>query len=113
MRFTPFILFLLGFGLHKQPHDLQTFQIFIPTIFRADEKVVRQLMSVHMPDVCELIKESNVDISLIIVNWLLTLFSSVFPMRTLFRIWDILFLNGGITSFRVGPFFTKFNILQQ
>uniref|UniRef100_F1KV49 RUN and TBC1 domain-containing protein 3 n=1 Tax=Ascaris suum TaxID=6253 RepID=F1KV49_ASCSU len=67
---------------------------------QADERVARQLMSVHLPEVDRLLKENDVEMSLISVNWLLTAFASVFPMRILLRIWDFLFVNGGVTIFR-------------
>ncbi|VDK42082.1 unnamed protein product [Anisakis simplex] len=68
---------------------------------QADERVARQLMSVHLPEVDRLLKQNDVEMSLISVNWLLTAFASVFPMKILLRVWDFLFVNGGVTIFRI------------
>ncbi|VDM38099.1 unnamed protein product [Toxocara canis] len=68
---------------------------------QADERVARQLMTVHLPEVDRLLKENDVEMSLISVNWLLTAFASVFPMRILVRLWDFLFVYGGVTIFRI------------
>ncbi|KAH7732229.1 Variant SH3 domain containing protein [Aphelenchoides avenae] len=67
---------------------------------QADERVVRHLMRTHMPDLIDVIERSGADISLIVVNWLLTLLASVFPIRVLLRVWDVLFFSGGTTLFR-------------
>lgn len=68
---------------------------------QADERVARQLMGIHLPEVDKLLRENDVEMSLISVNWLLTAFASVFPMRLLLRTWDFLFINGGVSIFRI------------
>lgn len=55
-----------------------------------------------MPELTDLIKLSKMDITLIFVNWLITLLSSVFSMRILLRIWDFVFsLKSSVTIFLV------------
>lgn len=59
------------------------------------------LVDIHLPEVAKLLRENEVDTSLITVNWLLTAFASVFPIRLLLRMWDFLFVCGGVAIFRV------------
>lgn len=40
--------------------------------------------------------------SVITVNWLLSMFAAVLPIRVLLRVWDLLFLYGCTAVFRVG-----------
>ncbi|TMS37025.1 hypothetical protein L596_004051 [Steinernema carpocapsae] len=68
---------------------------------QADERVARHLLRVHLPELDEKLTENDVELSLISVNWLLTLFSSAFPMPMLLRVWDMIFVFGGVTVFRV------------
>ncbi|KAK5965142.1 Small G protein signaling modulator 3 protein, partial [Trichostrongylus colubriformis] len=68
---------------------------------QADERVTRHLMKSHVPDLNHLIDELDVEVSLVTVNWLLTLFASVFPTRTLIRVWDFVFYTGSVSIFRV------------
>lgn len=58
-------------------------------------------MAVHLPEVDRLLKDNDVEMSLLSVNWLLTAFASVFTIRVLLRVWDYLFVVGGVTIFRV------------
>lgn len=67
---------------------------------QADEKVIKHLMCIHTPKLVELIKEVDVDMSMIIINWLLTIFASAFPIKCTLRLWDFLFIEGGVTVFR-------------
>ncbi|VDN04666.1 unnamed protein product [Thelazia callipaeda] len=68
---------------------------------QGDERVSRQLIGVHLPELDRILKDNDVELSLITVNWLLTAFASVLPMRVLLRVWDLLFVIGGVTMFRV------------
>lgn len=70
-------------------------------LIQADERVTRHLMKSHVPDLNRVLDELEVEISLVTVNWLLTLFGTVLPTRTLLRVWDMLFTFGGVTMFRV------------
>uniref|UniRef100_A0A1I7STV8 RUN and TBC1 domain-containing protein 3 n=1 Tax=Bursaphelenchus xylophilus TaxID=6326 RepID=A0A1I7STV8_BURXY len=68
---------------------------------QAEVKVVEHLIEVHMPEVSNVLKNADSEVSLIIANWLLTLGSSVLPMPLLFRIWDILFQQGIVVFYRM------------
>lgn len=54
-----------------------------------------------MPELMELIQKSELNMSMITINWLITLCSSVFSMRTLLRVWDHVFSSGSVVIFRV------------
>ncbi|RCN53584.1 TBC domain protein [Ancylostoma caninum] len=68
---------------------------------QADERATRHLMKSHVPDLNKILDELDVEVSLVTVNWLLTLFASVFPPRTLLRVWDFVFYTGSVSIFRV------------
>nr|CDJ82108.1 RabGAP TBC and Src homology-3 domain containing protein [Haemonchus contortus] len=68
---------------------------------QADERVTRHLMKSHVPDLNRLIDELDVEVSLVTMNWLLTLLATVFPTRTLMRVWDFVFYTGSVSIFRV------------
>ncbi|CAJ0921100.1 unnamed protein product, partial [Mesorhabditis belari] len=67
---------------------------------QADERVTRHLMKTHVPDLHKALEDYDVEISLVTVNWLLTLFASVLKTRILLRVWDLIFYTGGVTIFR-------------
>ncbi|CAD6190513.1 unnamed protein product [Caenorhabditis auriculariae] len=68
---------------------------------QADERVARHLMKCHVPDLNKALDDYEVEISLLTVNWLLTLFGTSFPTLTLLRVWDFIFYYGSVTMFRV------------
>ncbi|ETN87305.1 TBC domain protein [Necator americanus] len=68
---------------------------------QADERATRHLMKSHVPDLNKILDELDVEVSLVTVNWLLTLFASVFPTRTLLRVWDFVFFTGSVSIFRI------------
>jgi hypothetical protein len=55
----------------------------------------------YLPDVDVTLKEHDIELSLITLHWLLTLFASVVHMKILLRIWDIFFFDGSIVLFQV------------
>ncbi|CAJ0565271.1 unnamed protein product, partial [Mesorhabditis spiculigera] len=67
---------------------------------QADERVASHLMKTHVPDLFRSLEEYDVEISLVTVNWLLTLFASVLKTKTLLRVWDMIFYMGGVSIFR-------------
>ena len=67
---------------------------------QADERVVKHLMCVHTPELVSLIQKTEVDMSMVTINWLLALFANVFPIQTVLRLWDFLFIEGSVTTFR-------------
>ncbi|KAH6943412.1 hypothetical protein HPB50_021344 [Hyalomma asiaticum] len=68
---------------------------------QADQRVLRALVTACLPDLDALLKEHDIELSLITLHWFLTLFASVVPMRVLLRIWDLLFYDGSIVLFQV------------
>lgn len=56
---------------------------------------------VHMPELMELITRFELDSTLIVINWLITLLASVLRPRVLLRVWDHLFQSGATIIFRV------------
>lgn len=45
--------------------------------------------------------DNDVESSLVLINWFLTLLSSVTKTKTLLRIWDLVFYQGSVVLFRV------------
>jgi hypothetical protein len=82
---------------------------YLPTNFygdnlmglQAEVKVLEHLIGVHMPGVSEICRNSDTPVSIILANWLLTLGASIFSMRTLLRIWDLVFQLGISALYRV------------
>ncbi|CCD69040.1 RUN and TBC1 domain-containing protein 3 [Caenorhabditis elegans] len=68
---------------------------------QADERVSRHLMKCHVPDLNKALEDYEVEVSLLTVSWLLTLFGSVFRTRVMLRVWDFIFYSGGVNIFRV------------
>lgn len=54
-----------------------------------------------LPGICQLLKLHDIELSLITVNWFLTLFSNVVNFKVLLRIWDLLFFEGSIILFQI------------
>uniref|UniRef100_A0A915KS71 Rab-GAP TBC domain-containing protein n=1 Tax=Romanomermis culicivorax TaxID=13658 RepID=A0A915KS71_ROMCU len=68
---------------------------------QADQKVFRQLLSDFLPGIDRLLKEHDIELSLISLNWFLTLFSSVLHVRIVLRVWDLFFYEGSVALFKV------------
>ncbi|XP_050546221.1 small G protein signaling modulator 3 homolog isoform X2 [Daktulosphaira vitifoliae] len=68
---------------------------------KADQQVLKTVLGNYLPDVCELLQLHDIELSLITVNWFLTLFSNVVNFKVLLRIWDLLFYEGSIILFQI------------
>ncbi|KAK7793285.1 hypothetical protein R5R35_004989 [Gryllus longicercus] len=68
---------------------------------QADQRVLRTLICNYLPDVDMVLKEHDIELSLITLHWFLTLFASVVHMKILLRIWDLFFFDGSIVLFQV------------
>ncbi|XP_066995250.1 small G protein signaling modulator 3 homolog [Anabrus simplex] len=68
---------------------------------QADQRVLRTLIVNYLPDVDLVLKEHDIELSLITLQWFLTLFASVVHMKILLRIWDLFFFDGSIVLFQV------------
>lgn len=54
-----------------------------------------------MPEVNEVLKNHDIELSLITLQWFLTLFANVVHMKILLRIWDWFFYDGSIVLFQL------------
>ena len=70
-------------------------------IFQADQKVLQHLTSQYLPEVAATLKEHDIELGLISLQWFLTLFAGVIHMKLLLPVWDQFFYNGSIVMFKV------------
>ncbi|XP_072029741.1 small G protein signaling modulator 3 homolog isoform X2 [Amphiura filiformis] len=68
---------------------------------QADQRVLRQLMVSYLPEIDQLLKSHDIELSLITLHWFLTAFASVVHMKVLLRIWDLFFYEGSVVLFQV------------
>ncbi|XP_064478602.1 small G protein signaling modulator 3 homolog [Ornithodoros turicata] len=68
---------------------------------QADQRVLRALIREALPDLDFLLREHDIELSLITLHWFLTLFASVVHTKILLRIWDLLLYEGSIVLFRI------------
>jgi small G protein signaling modulator 3 len=68
---------------------------------QADQLVMQTLIGNYLPQVDETLKSHDIELSLITLQWFLTLFASVVHMKILLRIWDWFFYDGSIVLFQV------------
>lgn len=68
---------------------------------QADQKVLISLIANYLPDIDVILKEHDIELSLITLHWFLTLFASVVHMKILLRIWDLFFFDGSIVLFQI------------
>jgi len=69
---------------------------------QVDIRVFRYLIEQHLPTIHQLFIENDVDLTLICFQWFLTLYSNVFHVKFIFRLWDYFFLYGSIILFQIG-----------
>lgn len=83
--------------------DLVPASYFSSTLIgvQADQRVLRHLIVNYLPEVDNILKEHDIELSLICLHWFLTAFASVVHMKVLLRIWDIFFYEGSVALFRV------------
>ncbi|KAK2178734.1 hypothetical protein NP493_529g00005 [Ridgeia piscesae] len=68
---------------------------------QADQRVLRQLIVTHLPDTDNVLKEHDIELSLISLHWFLTAFASVVHMKVLLRMWDLFFYEGSVVFFQL------------
>ena len=68
---------------------------------QADQLVLRGLIASTLPALDALLAEHDIELSLITLNWFLTLYSSVLHVRVVMRLWDLLFFEGSKVLFQV------------
>lgn len=83
--------------------DLLPSSYFSSTLIgvQVDQRVLRQLIANYMPAVDDVMKEHDIEISLITLHWFLTAMASVLQHRILVRVWDIFFTEGSISLFKI------------
>lgn len=68
---------------------------------QADQRVLIALIANYLPDLDVVLKEHDIELSLITLQWFLTLFANVVHMKILLRIWDMFFYEGSLFLFQI------------
>ena len=67
----------------------------------ADQLVLRGLIANVLSKTDALLTEHDIELSLISLNWFLTLFASVIHIKLLVRLWDLIFFDGSKVLFQI------------
>ncbi|TKY86622.1 hypothetical protein EX895_004261 [Sporisorium graminicola] len=70
-------------------------------VSQADQRVLIELVAEHMPRLHAHILDLGVDLPAITFAWFLSLYTDCLPVETLFRVWDVMFVEGMVILFRV------------
>ncbi|WWC93558.1 hypothetical protein V866_000393 [Kwoniella sp. B9012] len=76
---------------------------------RADQVVLNDLVAQLVPKIHDHFEELGVDLASVTFGWWLSLFTDCLPVETLFRVWDVTFVEGHDTLFRVAIAILKLN----
>ncbi|WWC63060.1 uncharacterized protein I303_105659 [Kwoniella dejecticola CBS 10117] len=76
---------------------------------RADQVVLNDLVAQLVPKLHLHLEELGVDLASVTFGWWLSLFTDCLPVETLFRVWDVTFVEGHDTLFRVAIAILKLN----
>ncbi len=76
---------------------------------QADIKVLNQLIDTYLPEISEQFRKHEIELSLICINWFLTVFSNVFHIKILLRVWDLFFYEGSVAIFQITLAMLKLN----
>ncbi|WVW85860.1 hypothetical protein I302_107898 [Kwoniella bestiolae CBS 10118] len=76
---------------------------------RADQVVLNDLVAQLVPKLHDHLEELGVDLASVTFGWWLSLFTDCLPVETLFRVWDVTFVEGHDTLFRVAIAILKLN----
>ncbi|XP_014211872.1 small G protein signaling modulator 3 homolog isoform X2 [Copidosoma floridanum] len=68
---------------------------------QADQRVLRSLITNYLPNIDQILTQHDIELSLITLNWFLTLFASVVHMKILLRLWDLFLCDGSIVLFQI------------
>jgi len=83
---------------HVLPPGYYASDMLVP---RADQQVLAQMVRRGQPKLAAHMKALHVELAAVTYTWFLSLFTSCLPMETLFRVWDLLMVEGSIVLFRV------------
>ncbi|KIR80605.1 hypothetical protein I306_02059 [Cryptococcus gattii EJB2] len=76
---------------------------------RADQLVLSQIVAQILPKLHAHFLALGVDLASITFGWFLSLFTDCLPVETLFRVWDLFFVEGHDSIFRVAIAILKIN----
>ncbi|SHO77107.1 Similar to S.cerevisiae protein MDR1 (Cytoplasmic GTPase-activating protein) [Malassezia sympodialis ATCC 42132] len=83
---------------HVLPPGYYAADMLVP---QADQQVLTQMVRRGQPKLAAHMKALHVELAAVTYTWFLSLFTSCLPMETLFRVWDLLMVDGSIVLFRV------------
>lgn len=63
--------------------------------------MLQTLIGNYLPEVNEILKNHDIELSLIVLQWFLTLFANVVHIKVLLKFWDWLFYDGSIVLFQL------------
>ncbi|MCO5583196.1 hypothetical protein L7F22_037104 [Adiantum nelumboides] len=66
-----------------------------------EQRVFKNLLEKHCPRLAMHLDDIGFDVSLVMTEWFLCLFSKSLPTETVMRVWDILFNEGARVLFRI------------
>ncbi|UZJ53989.1 hypothetical protein CBS101457_003309 [Exobasidium rhododendri] len=70
-------------------------------VSQADQRVLMDLMDEVLPALSAHIRDLGVDLPAVTFAWFLSLYTDCLPVETLFRVWDVMFVEGMIILFRI------------
>lgn len=79
---------------------------------RADQLVLSQIVAQILPKLHAHFVALGVDLASITFGWFLSLFTDCLPVETLFRVWDLFFVEGHDSIFRVAVAILKINEIE-
>ncbi|XP_063706841.1 small G protein signaling modulator 3 [Culicoides brevitarsis] len=68
---------------------------------QADQKVLETIISDYLSGVGNILKSHDIELSLLTLQWFLTIFSNCVQFKVLLRIWDWFFFDGSIVLFQI------------
>lgn len=88
----------VGLVDHVLPPGYYASGMLVP---KADQQVLAHMVRAGQPKLAAHMKALGVELAAVTCTWFLSLFTSCLPMETLFRVWDLLMVDGSIALFRV------------
>lgn len=67
------------------------------------------MVAIYLPEIEHQFKTHEIELSLVCINWFLTIFSNVFEIKILLRIWDLFFYDGSTAMFQITLAMLKLN----
>ena len=78
-------------------------------VSQADQRVLIELVDELMPALSAHLSELGVDLPAVTFAWFLSLYTDCLPVETLFRVWDVMFVEGMVILFRVAIAILRMN----